>query len=160
MTTKLSWEKEFFKNTYHIFSQSSEIGELENLSWSAKRGKINGQEYLFETKGFFSQTTKITDVSKNTVIGQINYNSWKTKASIQLYNESYTWKYNNLWNTKWDITSKNDDTKIDFHWSSSKGEIKSNVQIGPLILIGLFITNYYWQTTTVALIAIFIPIFL
>lgn len=160
MKTNYSWTKGFFSNLYNIYSNETLIGSLKDKSFSqTAEGKVNGKEYIFKTKGFLKQHTEIIDSSENRVIGEITYNNWMTKATISLNDKTINWKYDNPWNTKWslfDLTG----TLMSFSSSSSKGQIESNVDDELLILTGLFVLNYYWQTTAVVLIAAFIPIWI
>ena len=157
MQTNLKWKKEFFSGTYNIYSKEQFIGKLKNSSFSQKaEGEINGKKYTFRTKGFFNQHTEIRDAIDNKVIGNITYNGWMTKATLSILDKKITWKYDNLWNTKWSIFDS-ESIEIKYSGSSSSGQINSNTDDELLILSGLFVTNYYWQITLVIFISL-IPI--
>ncbi len=159
MQTNYRWTKKTFGSTYQIFSNDTLIGNLVSKSFSQTvNGEINSKKYTFKTTGFFSQSTEIIDNSTNSVIGNITYNSWMTKASITIHYKAANWQYNNIWNTKWNI---NDNFGMDINYagSSTKGHIESNTDDDLLLLTGLFVTNYYWQTTIAVMAAVFIPIY-
>ncbi|MCT8341273.1 hypothetical protein MG296_14520 [Flavobacteriaceae bacterium TK19130] len=157
MDLKLIWKKKFFSNHYRIFEHGHQIGELINKPFSnTTKAKLNGEEYIFKTTGFFNRNTEIIDSSGN-VVGKIDYGSLMRKATISTKESVNSLKFDNSWNTKWSIQNKNR-TEIKYAGSSTKGEIESKVDDSILLLSGLFITNYYWQTMVAVMIAIMIPI--
>lgn len=159
MQTNLSWKKGVFSDRYKIFSNDQQIGSMKNKTFSqSATGEINGKSYTFKTKGFFKQHTEIWDHANNEVVGEITYNNWMTKAFLSLKEKKYTWKYHNIWNTKWSI-HESDKALINYKGSSTGGQIESVVNNELLILTGLYVTNYYWQTTLVVLVAVMVPIF-
>ena len=159
MQRNLSWKKGVFSDKYKIFSNEQQIGNMKNKTFSqSATGEINGKSYTFKTKGFFKQHTEIWDHTSNEVIGEITYNNWMTKAFLSIGKKSYTWKYENIWNTKWSIY-ESDQILVNFKGSSSGGQINSKIEDDLILLTGLYVTNYYWQTTLVVLVAVLVPIF-
>ena len=69
------------------------------------------------------------------------------------------WKYENFWNTKWSVFNP-EGINIEYSGSMTRGKIDSNVDDALLLLSGLFVPNYYWQMTMVALLAVFIPLWI
>jgi hypothetical protein len=158
MQTSLRWEKGLFSRAYSIYSNNQLIGQLKDKTFSqSSDGELNGKKYNFKTKGFLKQKTEIRDATNNKVIGEIIYNSWMTKADLIILNKKVNWKYDNLWNTRWRIFDSTG-TEIKYSGSSTRGRIDSNTDDSVLLLSGLFVTNYYWQTTVAILIAVFLPI--
>ena len=158
MQTNLIWKKGLFSNLYSIYSNGELIGKLKDKTFSqTANGEFNGKEYKFKTKGFLKQHTEIIDSLENKVIGEITYNNWMTKATISVNSKKISWKYNNIWNTKWSLFDT-EGINIKYSGSSTKGQIDSNVDDALLILSGLFVTNYYWQMTIAVLVAVFVPI--
>jgi len=152
------WEKRLFTDTYKIYSANHQIGAMKNKSFSKSAiGDLNGKSYTFKTNGFFKQHTEIIDNIDNSVIGEIDYNDWKTKAFLSIRNEKLTWKYDNIWNTKWSIY-KSDKIGIKYTVSASGKQIDSYTEDDLLVLTGLYVTNYYSQVTIAVLVAVFIPI--
>jgi hypothetical protein len=158
MITTFTWSKGIFSSLYQIYSNGEQVGNLKDKSFSqSAKGIFNGKEYIFKTNGFFKQSTDIIDCSDNKVIGRIEYSNWMTKAVISINNNTFYWKYDNIWNTKWTIF----DSKgiiISFKGSSTSGQIDSNLDDASLILSGLFVTNYYWQISATIMIIVLIPI--
>ncbi len=156
----LNWKKGLLKNTYEIFDEQELIGKLKERNWTqAADGEAKGKKYSFKTKGILNPVTEITEDESKTVIGRISYNSWKTRANIELNNTTMQWKYDNIWNTKWSLfTSEN--ILVSFHGSYSKGKIEFDEADYLHVLTGLFITNYYRETYIAIMVAVFIPIWI
>lgn len=158
MPKQLNWNKKTFSNLYKIFSNDQLIGNIKKKSFSSDaKAEIDKKRYNFITSGFFEPGTKIYDVAEEKYVGKIEYNTWRTKATIRLGNKTAHWKYDNIWNTKWSIHDA-EGTKISYQGSSSGGNIYSNTDNSILLLSGLFITNYYWQTSFAVILIILIPI--
>jgi hypothetical protein len=133
---------------------------LKDKAWKQSAdGEINGKKYVFKTKGFFKQKTQIIDPENNSIIANITYNSWMTKAKIEFSDSVVQWKYDNAWNTKWSLFNE-EKILVKYHGSSTKGKIESDKADDLLVLTGLFITNYNWEVTVAAVIAVFIPIWI
>jgi hypothetical protein len=159
MQLKLKWKKKIFSNVYKIYGDNQQSGELSKRSFSkTSTAALNDKRYTYRTTGFFEQFTEIKDKSENK-IGEIKYGSWMTRATINLGEKTYHWKYCNMWNSEWSLYDENE-IKITYRGSSSTGNIHSNTDDPLLLLTGLYISNYYWETTFVVLLIIFIPIFL
>lgn len=133
---------------------------LENSTFSRKStGQIDGQKYIFITKGFFTQNTDIIDAQTNKKVGEITYNNWMTKATITTNEQLINWKYDNIWNTRWSLFSS-DGIEIKCSGSSLSGKMESNTEDALHLLCGLFVTNYYWQTSIAIMLAAFVPIWI
>lgn len=143
MEKLITWKKGFFSNTFQLFENGIPVGTLSFAVWSNKAtGILYDKEFEFKTKGFFNPETNITDIKSGTIIGIINYNTWKTKATINLTDGKVcNWQYSNLWHTKWVLSQSL--YFINYRSSSIKGEIISHLSDEVLILSGLFISNYF-----------------
>lgn len=154
----LTWKKKLFSSTYNIYYKNVQIGMLKNYSFSnSSIAEMNGFKYTFRTKGILNQSTKIYNEAEH-LVGEISYNSFMTKAKINLNTDYYFWKYNTFWNTKWIMQSKKHDTQISACTNSFCGSIETNTDDELAILSGIFVTNYYLQMTIAIMIAVFIPI--
>lgn len=159
MKNYFQWKKSLLSSTYSIYSNEQIIGRLESKTFSQSAiGELNGKEYTFKTKGLLNQNTEIIDTKENKVIGEITYNTWMTKATISVSNQSVNWKYDNMWNSKWSLFDQ-EGTEIKYAGSSTKGTIESNSDDALLLLCGLFVTNYYWQMSVAVIVAVFVPIY-
>jgi hypothetical protein len=151
METNLTWEKGVFKNSYEIFSHGNPIGKLRPDTWSRQgNGELNSKKYKFEIKGFFNQETIIINIETNLPVGKIIYNTLKTKATIEYDGKIATWKYDNGWNTKWSI-SNTTVLLVRYNGSFTNGDIEVFSYDELLILTGLYITNYFWQISSVVI---------
>jgi hypothetical protein len=160
MQTKLTWKKGVFSNSYRIFRDDVQIGKLQDKVLSQTiPGDLEDSAFLFRTKGFFRQHTEIIDSRENKIIGEITYNTWKTKATISINQKTLNWQYNNVWNTKWSLSAE-EGIIINYAGSSTKGTIDSRTEDPLLILSGLFVTNYYWQASLAIFVAVLIPVWL
>ncbi len=83
-TTTYKWRKGLFSNTYGFCDSNKKIGFLTNsmVSNNGKSSLLNKQFY-FKTSGIFHPKTTIINSNKNEIIGNITYNSWRTKATIK-----------------------------------------------------------------------------
>ncbi len=158
MKTFLIWKNRILTGTYTIYSNGRIIGRIKNnyISQSAD-GELNGVKYTFKTRGLFKQHTQILDNQTNTMIGEILYNNWMTKATLSIQNKKAFWKYENMLNTKWSIFNS-EEMRINYSGSPTSGRIESNAEDDLLLLSGLYITSYYRQLTIAILIVAFVPI--
>ena len=160
MKTILNWKRGLLKNIYEIFSDSGPVGYLKEKSWTqSSYGELNGEKFHFRMKGVFNKEAIVFNSESNTPIGKISYNSWMTKSKIEYGNKVYYWKFDNFWNTRWRLYSE-DGLEIKYNCSSTNGKIESDSVNNFLVLAGLYVHNYYWQTTTVTLVIIFLPVWI
>jgi len=159
MKTVLNWKKGTFSSTCRIFSGEELLGELKDNSFKqTANGIIRQKKYRFVTKGLFKQETQILDGESNQVIGNISYNSMMSKATIQFADRSVSWKYDNTWQTRWSLYDEQG-IRMKFAGKYSKGTIEFDEEDDLLVLVGMFVTNYYQQAMIVILVAVFVPIY-
>ena len=157
MQLNYNWRKGIFSESYQIFNNETQVGSLSNKCFSQTAyGELNEEKYTFKTCGVFKQHTQIIE-NYNKIVGEITYNNWMNKATININGQQFDLKYNNIWNTKWSISGLNE-TQISYNSTSCTGQIQSNTDNELLILSGLFVANYYLQMTLVVLLIVFIPI--
>lgn len=158
MISILHWKKRIFDHTTTIHSVEGEIGYLKEHSWKqTAEGEVNNRRYAYRTSGFFNQVTEIVDPSTGYLVGKIEYNALKSKATLTYLDHTLYWQYDNLWQSRWSITDERG-LNISFQGSLQKGSIEGEDLSEFLILTGLFVTNYYVQSTIVIFVAIFVPI--
>lgn len=160
MKTRLTWRKGAFSTTYKILSNGQQIGQLQDNAFKqTSDGEIRQKKYRFKTKGLFKQLTHIIDPETNEVIGNIEYNSWMTKATIHFSDRDIYWKYDNRWQTKWSMQDEKG-VYMSFAGGMTKGSIECDDPEDLLVLTGLFVTNYYTQAGIAVFVAVFIPIWI
>lgn len=109
-----------FKSYYEIYNDSeytNKIGEIKESSWLTEtKAELNQSKYLFVNNGITLDKTNIFKLNKENYkdekIGEISYNFWKSKVNIELYKQKYNFQYTNNWNTKFEVTSDFDKTKL------------------------------------------------
>ncbi len=159
MKNNFTWSNGLFSSLYQIHSNEQQLGRLINRPFSrTTKGSFEGKDYLFRNTGFFHQKTEIVDCSDNKVIGEIEYNSWRSKATMSVNGRTYKWKYDNIWTTQWSL-SDSGGVSVRFNSSTTRGQIDADTDDGLLLLSGLFVKNYYLQTAfVVILVAVIIPV--
>lgn len=158
MISILHWKKGFFNHTTSIHSADGEIGYLKENAWKqSAEGRVNTRKYAYRTRGFFKQVTEIVDPSTAYLLGKIEYNRLKDKATLTYLDHTFYWQYDNNWQSKWSITDEHG-LKIRFQGNLQKGSIEGEGLNEFHILTGLFLKNYYAQATIAVFAAIFIPI--
>ena len=158
MNSIIHWKKPIFNNASSIYSADGKIGELTENQWKqTAEGELNNRKYSYRTRGFINQLTEIVDPASKDIVGKIEYNTWKSSATITYLDQSFHWKYDNPWQTRWSITDKLG-VSTNFQGNQLKGSIEGPDLSEFLVLTGLFITNYYIQSTIVIMVAIFVPI--
>ncbi len=158
MKTILHWKKGPFNSTCTIYSAEGAIGHLRENNWKqTAEGEINKRKYHFRTRGYFNQVCEIFAPDTNYNIGKIEYNTLKNRAEITYLGQSFHWKYDNFWQTRWSI-SDDRDLSIIFQGGTGKGTIEGADLTEFLALTGLFVRNYYVQSIIIIFVAIFVPI--
>jgi len=127
----------------------------ENTWKNSAVGELNGQPVSFITHGFFNQETQIIDSINQAIIGRITYNSLRTSAEISYKGNNYHWKNENWTHSRWSLY-QHDGKKIAYHGSNTKGELETEIDDNLLVLTGLFVANYFWQS----MVAIFIVMYI
>jgi hypothetical protein len=154
----INWKKGFFSSKYELFSKNVKIGELtEKMFSNTSKGLLNNHKIEFKKKGLFNSQTDITDKELNKVIGGIKFNSWKSKAEINLNDKSYLLKSIGFWGNKWNLLENNEKI-IDYKSSTLSGKIESKVNDQIILLIGLYTMNYYIRRTAIIAISTIIII--
>jgi len=157
MKSRLTWLSPLFKSAKEIYANGALVGSLkQNCFKQTAVGELNGKGYTFRTKGIMHPETEIIDNSTNTAIGRITYNSWKTRAEINFFGRVINLRYENAWNSRWNLFDANG-VHYNFRGSSSKGTVEFEEPNELLILSGLYIANYYWQTSVAVMVAVFLP---
>jgi hypothetical protein len=154
MKINYNWKSNLVSNTYNLFRDGREIGQLRiNTCSRIAKSIVNGKDYNFKTKGTLHQYTEIIDCIDNKLTGVIQYNSWASKAEISVNNTVLNWKFNNTWNSEWSLF--NADNIINYTLdASTKGQIESNTEDTLLLICGLFIKNHFWQRAVTSLMVV------
>ncbi|MCX2575271.1 hypothetical protein [Pedobacter sandarakinus] len=143
MEQVLSWRKGLFDSNYQVFEHSLlkfsiNFNTFTNTAFATTKGAI----FSLKSEGYTKPETKILDET-NEIIGTIQYEWLNFKARIFLKNgETFEWSFQNSWLSRWSINNHTDQ-QIIYNSSTSNGLIHSNVENELLIIVGLFIKEYY-----------------
>ncbi|MGB3468087.1 MAG: hypothetical protein WBA74_22570 [Cyclobacteriaceae bacterium] len=141
MTNSLSWSMNLFGTSFEVKNNRGSVGrlKLKPLS-SVAEGFIGSKEYRFKPKGIFSTKVEVWQIGHSLPVAHIRYGTWGRKALITIDQKQYTWKYENIWQTKWSLRS-NDVILIQSKDNSmfSKGTIESGSTDQLLVLICLYV---------------------
>ncbi len=156
MNTVVTWRKKWFDNKYELTSKNTHVGSLlTKIFTTSANGELNDLNLRFQMIGFLNQETEIIDTKTNKTIGIISYNTWKTKAKIQLSDEVIEWKSLNWNNSRWGIY--NGSERIVISWNGMfNGEMISSSYNPLYLLSGLFISEYFSRS----MVAIFVVLFI
>lgn len=158
MDTHLTWNKGLFDSNYQLFTNGKINGSLLFDTWKNEAKGIGLTDtYFFKTEGFLKPITKIVN-DKNELIGAITYGSWQTKATVKMVSgEIFGWSFTSSWLNNWLITDFKD-KKIVYRSQSSNGTINSSTTDECMLLIGIFIREFYARILILCLILILLPI--
>lgn len=152
-----NWKKGIFSSTYRLREGDQELGTLTEKAFSSTSiGKIGDRTYRFKCRGMFNTRAEIIDEETDEVIGKIKFNTWRSKAQVELGDTQLEWKYRNWMQTKWKL-SGDEGIRLDYAAKMVGGQIESSTKDHLIILTGLYITNYYYQASAF-IVAIMVPI--
>ncbi len=139
----LKWKKHFFSQKYTFYSNHERFGRM-LFKTLPNRALVNlgDSKYLFEISNLLSQSAQIIDLSNKKLLGGIKpYGLMRMKATILVKNQTFYWKLNNVFQSKWSIKNK-DGQLVMFSSSYKKGELTIHNQTEELLLLsGIFLTN-------------------
>jgi len=154
----LNWKTDIFSGATIISEDNKEIASLKSALFSETTElTIQESNYEFVKKGFFSNDFLINSISENRKIGEIQYDSFRTQAKIQLDGKEFIWKQKSFWNSRW-ILSDTSGLISTYSSKFSGGQIESFNDDYLLILTGLFTTNYYLRMIIFIMFIVLIPI--
>lgn len=156
MEQTLNWRKGLFDSNYQVFCNallkfSINFSSLKNSAIATTQQGI----YLLKSKGYSNLETKVLN-NKNEVLAVIRYDLLGFKAKIFFSTgEEFDWSFQNSWLSRWSINNHKD-KQIIYNSSTGNGLIHSNIDDDLLILIGLFIREYYVRILFILGILLFI----
>jgi hypothetical protein len=159
MNNMLTWTKGLFDSNYQLFTDDKISGSLLFDTWKNEAKGIGlTSTYLFKTEGFLKPITNIVN-DQNELVGTITYGSWQTKATIKMASgEIFGWSFTGSWLNSWGITDFKD-KNISYHSQSSKGIINSSTTDESMLLIGIFIREFYARILIFCIALLIIPSF-
>lgn len=154
-----TWNKGLFDSNYQIFTEGKISGSLLFDNWKNEaKGMGLTTNISFKTEGFLTPKTNIFN-DKNEIIGIITYESWQTKATINMASgEIFGWSFTNSWLSNWSITDFKE-KNISYQSKSGTGTIESTASDEIMLLTGIFIRECYARILVVILFLLIIPAF-
>ena len=154
-----TWNKGLFDSNYQIFTEGKISGSLLFDNWKNEaKGMGLTTNISFKTEGFLTPKTNILN-DKNEIIGVITYESWQTKATINMASgEIFGWSFTNSWLSNWSITDFKEKS-ISYQSKSGTGTIESTASDEIMLLTGIFIRECYARILVVILFLLIIPAF-
>lgn len=154
-----TWNKGLFDSNYQIFTEGKISGSLLFDNWKNEaKGMGLTINISFKTEGFLTPKTNILN-DKNEIIGVITYESWQTKATINMASgEIFGWSFTNSWLSNWSITDFKEKS-ISYQSKSGTGTIDSTGSDEIMLLTGIFIRECYARILVVILFLLIIPAF-
>lgn len=153
--SSITWKSNGMRQEYRIFRNKIIIGLLKKETWKrAAYGEYNGAMLRFKPKGFWNTETLIYDIEGNNQLGSIEYNSWKSIATVTFQDQTFECRYESAWKrNKWTITNGNDSANyiVTSIWKG-EGEIEAEGVHPGIVLIGLFIHDHF-ETMTAAVLS-------
>lgn len=157
MNTVLNWKKGLLSCSFKLMEGGNDVGFLKGKSFGqSAEGEVFGNRYGFNTYGVFRKETEILDGKDGSVIGKVKFDCWMPKARIEIGDKTYYWKFKNIWETRWEIYDDKG-TQVSFCGHSMKGKAVSVETEEILSLVGLFVSNFYWEMSGL-FIAVISPI--
>jgi len=142
---QLIWKSTFRGNESRIFRGKVLAGLLKISSWKDNAyGELDGHMLRFKTHGFWKRYTQILSIEGDKEIGRIDYNMWKSTASITYQEFEYQWKFASWKRNKWSVI--NSEVAAYFTKTSlwkNEGEIELDHIPSSIVLIGLFVSKYF-----------------
>jgi hypothetical protein len=100
MATIIKYSKKALSNVVDIISGADSIGYIEFSAFkSSFETAINGKQYLFKKKSFWSADLQVYKVDNEQFMAEINFALWSQKIEISLANgEKFLLKKKSIWN--------------------------------------------------------------
>lgn len=144
MRKELSWKKGAFSSNYLISNFKKVIGSLKvSVFTSHASGEINGDRYTFQSQGVLSRTIHVFKKECHSYVASIKVNFWGSQANVRTSEKEYTWRFRNIWQTKWSLA---DDKQVLVSGTTNGLNLKGNIahkgMDDLLVLISLYLKNY------------------
>ena len=156
MEQTLYWNKSLFDSNYQVFGNallkfSINFSTFKNSAIATTQQEI----YRLRSEGYSNPETKVINNKKET-IAVIKYDWLGFKAKIFFASgDEFDWSFQNSWLSRWSINNHND-KQIIYNSSTGNGLIHTNTDDDLLILIGLFIKEYYSRILAAFILIVFL----
>lgn len=148
----LNWKTSWTGKECRIFREKLIVGLLKTKMWNGiAHGELFGHMLAFKPEGFFRRSTEILDINQTIVLGKIEYNWWKSSATITYQNQVFNWKFNSWTRKSWVVSSNA--TSGYFKRTSvwkNEGTIEQEDLPAPIVLAALYVQAHFLRMTGAA----------
>lgn len=143
--TALSWKSNFTETECRIFRGKVIAGILKTTPWKYDgRGELDGHMLTFRTKGFFKSHTEIRDINGERLLGGIDYNLLRSKASITFEEMRYDWRLESWLGRKWIVGNGESEARFEsLGFWKRKGNVINEDVPPPVILAAFFVQAFF-----------------
>ncbi len=146
----LSWKSNFTETECRIFRGKVIAGILKTSLWKYDgRGELDGHMLTFRSKGFFSSHTEIRDIEGKRLLGDIEYNLFRSKASITFEGMHYDWRLESWLRGKWVVGNGESLARFESagFWKREGNVINEDVP-PPVILASFFVQAFFHKISS------------
>lgn len=146
----LSWKSNFTETECRIFRGKVIAGILKTTLWKYNgHGELDGYMLTFKSKGFFQSHTEIRDIEGRNVLGDIEYNVFRSKAWITYEGVRYEWRFESWLRGKWVVS----DGKSEAIFASAgfwkrEGNVINDDIPPPVILASFFVQSFFHKISS------------
>lgn len=107
MAKYINWKSNWLSSNFQLFVDGIQKGTIVFGTWKSDAETMSeDKNYLFTNVAFWQSRTNVIDRNTNELVAIINYDSWKSKAIINMKNgEQYEWKSTNFWRSQWVVSN-------------------------------------------------------
>ncbi|MCZ4244241.1 hypothetical protein [Pedobacter punctiformis] len=154
MEQTLIWRKGLFDSNYQVYAGGLLKFSLSFSSWKNSAIATTKEGIFLLKSNSLSNSETIILNNKSEILGRVVYDLLSFKATIILSTgEQFDWSYQNSWLSRWTLNNRSD-KQIIFSSSSGSGIINSNINEDLLLIIGLYVREYYSRLISLFIIAI------
>jgi hypothetical protein len=145
----LTWQSNFGHTEFRIFRGKVIAGLLRTSLWKDDGyGELDGYMLRFRTTGFWKRKTELLDIEGSQVLGTIEYNVMRSRASITYGGETYYWKYASWTKRSWSVEFADGSAVFNsIGFWGNKGEIVTEQIAGAVVLSALFVHRHFARMT-------------
>ncbi|OJV18659.1 MAG: hypothetical protein BGO21_24355 [Dyadobacter sp. 50-39] len=146
----LSWKSNFTETECRIFRGKVIAGILKTTIFKYDgRGELDGYMLTFKSKGFFQSRTEIRDIEGRSVLGDIEYNLFRSKAWITYEGKRYEWRLESWLRSKWVVANGESEARFESagFWKREGNVINEDIP-PPVILASFFVQSFFHKISS------------
>lgn len=155
---RVDWTSKFLSNYYTFYVAGQRMGRMDKNAFSTvSEVEWNGDRYEFKRDSIFQSSQTLYDGDKNPLL-HIDFQFLNSKATIRYGERIFTWKFTNIFGSKWVLESNGE---LIAHGKSNmtSGQIEFlKSQQLPVFLIFSAFQSFYIHSVTVFAFLLFIVV--